>query len=518
MSDDQFSHAFKDVVPEAPSPNAWADGARRRHRRRSQLVAGVVGVAVVALAIPVTLNILRPDVTTMPAQAPTSQVPAGPPSVKLNPAPEGKPGAAACYDADGNPVQPVAGKGVQAGAVRAWLCGDDQQTGPLEPLVTGVDGIVEFVTKQQSLPADQACTMEYTLAYTVVLEYPDGSTVPVASERHGCRKIDDGAVVRGGGEGLFQLVRGLWQQQRLAIGRPEEAFKPTFPSDCVGNTLIKTDLGNVAGGAACLLAAGDFADPVLDFVELSARDAAIIAADIKANAAQGNDPSGGQGPKINLIDVWGSKLDVWTVNPGHYQYMDADGQMWFWTPTAEVQQIIDTAFGNLSAPQSSPGDSPSTTSPTGTTQGPGAAPGSYQPTTRNLALGETVHLPYFDVTVSRYERDADGVEAGVEVSVCYTNAHPEANADGTTRVSRDPWSFGLLDAESGETDYTFYRVNTFEVGKKWLPVYQEKLLKVGQCNTGWVSIANGAPDFWIKYVRYLPADFGDTITWDLTGS
>lgn len=343
MSDDQFSHAFKDVVPEAPSPDAWADGARRRHRRRTQLVGGVVGVAIVALAVPITLNVLRPDFTAAPAQTPTTQVPVAPSSVALDPAPDGKPGAAACYDAAGNPVRPVAGEGVQPGAVKAWLCGDDQQVGPLEPLITGVDRIVDFVGKQGALPGDVACTEEYTLAYTVVLVYPDGSTVPVAGELHGCRTINDGAGVRRGGEEFYKLLRGLWQEQRLAIGQPEEAFGPEFPRDCIGTTLIGADLGGVVGGASCLLAEGDFANPVLGSVELSPDDAAALAADIEAHSTKAQQEEWGGNPEISLVDAWGSMLNIWTVEPGRYQYRDADGQMWYWTPSAEAQAIIDAA-------------------------------------------------------------------------------------------------------------------------------------------------------------------------------
>ena len=139
------------------------------------------------------------------------------------------------------------------------------------------------------------------------------------------------------------------------------------------------------------------------------------------------------------------------------------------------------------------------------------------PVITQVGLGSTVSMRHFDVTVSDVQWDSDGVAVGVKVAVCYTHAHPDANRDGTTRTSRDPWSFGLLDAESGKDDYSFYRAREFDVSTHWTPVYAERLVSVGECNSGWLGIEHGNPDLWIGYVRYAPSDFGDQVTWNLGG-
>lgn len=137
------------------------------------------------------------------------------------------------------------------------------------------------------------------------------------------------------------------------------------------------------------------------------------------------------------------------------------------------------------------------------------------PVVQKARLGVVVSLRYFDVEVSEVRSDPDGVEIGALVKVCYTHAHPGANADGTTRVSRDPWAFGLLDGEAGETKYRYIPVGKFDQGESWKPLYEARKLKVGECNSGWLSIHHGNPDLWVHYLRYAPADFGDRITWRL---
>ena len=53
---------------------------------------------------------------------------------------------------------------------------------------------------------------------------------------------------------------------------------------------------------------------------------------------------------------------------------------------------------------------------------------------------------------------------------------------------------------------------------EFTPAYEEKQLQVGECNTGWIAVGHGNPDLAWASVRYQPADFGDVITWDLSGS
>lgn len=138
------------------------------------------------------------------------------------------------------------------------------------------------------------------------------------------------------------------------------------------------------------------------------------------------------------------------------------------------------------------------------------------PVTLTARLGETVTTRYFDVTVTDLTSDGEGMAWAADVRVCYAAPHPDANADGTTRTSTDPWFFEVTDGETGQA-YGFRGVGEFPPSEQWSPKYQERLLKVGECNSGWVSVAPGNPDLLLPTLRYSPADFGDEILWKFPG-
>lgn len=121
----------------------------------------------------------------------------------------------------------------------------------------------------------------------------------------------------------------------------------------------------------------------------------------------------------------------------------------------------------------------------------------------------TQHLTYFDVSVNSH-LGGEGFWA-TNVTVCYRSPHPDANADGTTRVSTDPWSVlvqtpdgGLRATPVSELPRTNFGLN---------PQYSETLLSPGQCQMGWITvIPSGGGRF--AGVKYAPRDFPtDTVTW-----
>ncbi|HMR47892.1 MAG TPA: hypothetical protein PKE40_00855 [Arachnia sp.] len=166
---------------------------------------------------------------------------------------------------------------------------------------------------------------------------------------------------------------------------------------------------------------------------------------------------------------------------------------------------------------------PSTTSPEPSHTDPGpsspdpTAPATPErptgPVTLTADLGTTVQTRYFDVTVSALESDEDGLAWAAEVTVCYAAPHPEQNADGTTRTSIDPWSFSVQDGEAGGPAQ-WVKVRDLSPSSRWSPVYQTKLVKLGECNTGWVQAEPGNPDLFLPDLRYAPVDFGDDIRWE----
>lgn len=331
------------VTPGGPDPKGWAGQVRRRHRRRSGLLAGAVGAVAVALAVPVGIGLTQPRIVATPADHGPGGL-----AVLPDPAPGGLPGAAACYDADGQPVQVREGEGIVPGAVKAWLCGDGNVAGPLEPLVTDVNRIVDFVAGQEVADvAAMTCTMEYRLAYTVVLEYADGTRRPVLGELHGCRLVHDGATWHFGGEEFYSFVRGLWSEQRAEVAAPAE---PPLGEACpVPAAMLPPSLDEVTGARIC-------PDTRTDRTPVPAELAARIASDVRAHSVKG-EPGVEMEPaySVSLSGPWGDTVTFHRLaDEFAFWYSDADDVTWIWTPSDElVLELVNPLGNGHPAPQPS---------------------------------------------------------------------------------------------------------------------------------------------------------------------
>ena len=118
-------------------------------------------------------------------------------------------------------------------------------------------------------------------------------------------------------------------------------------------------------------------------------------------------------------------------------------------------------------------------------------------------------MTYFDVTVNSHLH-GEGFWAA-NVTACYVRPHPDANPDGTTRVSTDPWSV-LVERPNGSlVQVPVSHLSQTDGGTA--PQYTEDLLSVGQCQTGWITVTppgNGT----FAGMKYAPRDFpNDTVTW-----
>lgn len=196
------------------------------------------------------------------------------------------------------------------------------------------------------------------------------------------------------------------------------------------------------------------------------------------------------------------------------------------TPTSSAAPVSEEPTATAEPTTATPSEPPATTgepspepsgpaSPEPTSDGGTGRPSG--PVEETVTPGATAHTRYFDVTV--FGREFTDTATGIEVEVCYAAEHPEANDDGTTRVSTDPWRFGVYDGETGVPEDTqYYGVSEFEPTTAFTPAYEEKMLSVGECNRGWIGVEHGNPDLaWVS-ARYQPADFGDVITWDLSNA
>lgn len=354
MTDDQFSKAFKDIVPDSPSPDGWADGALRKRRNRAGVVGGTVGVLAVALAIPVALNLSNTQLTAGPADQEVAAGEATPEEhapedgVGPDPAANGLPGAAACYDESGALVQPIEGESIATGATRAWLCGDASgenpsgTVGPVDPLQFGVDRIVEFVEAQEEIDITTiSCTADYALTYNVVLEYPDGSVKAVSGELHGCRMLFDGTTHRFGGEEFYDYVRGLWTEQRDSMSLPD--FVMVTPPCPVPSTMLVPTLDQVHAAVLCVPGTEENSYTP---TELDPADVELIVDDIRANAVEGE--ASGWDSTLALIGSWGDWITLVASDvDDSYWFRDADGVSWVWTPSPEAADILTAAMPDL---------------------------------------------------------------------------------------------------------------------------------------------------------------------------
>jgi hypothetical protein len=132
------------------------------------------------------------------------------------------------------------------------------------------------------------------------------------------------------------------------------------------------------------------------------------------------------------------------------------------------------------------------------------SPASVAPT-----QGPTKHLTYFDVTVNSHLH-GEGFWAA-NVTACYVRPHPDANPDGTTRVSTDPWSVLVEGTNGSLAQVPVSDLIQTNVGMS--PQYAEGLLSVGGCQTGWITVTPpGTGRF--AGMKYAPNDFpNDAVTW-----
>ncbi len=362
---DEYSDAFKSIVPEAPSSGGWAAGARRKRRNRRQMYAGVAGVAVLALAVPFAFSlqsqstlIATPDESGTNSPAPPSPDPA-----------EDAPGAVACWEAPGQPRRATA-EGATDGAVRAWLCGDADVSGiplgavgPQEPLLDGVDEVVGFIQSQQTLDASgmTVCTEEYILEYRIVLDYGDGTSHVVPGELHGCRTIDDGPTMRTGGQELYDLALDLWREQRAKANAPSggavvkvcpppsRAVVPNLPPPL--RPMLPLAPEKAVSGFACVEKGGS-EDWSRYSTTLEPALVSLIAGSVAADSVEGLGESH-LPALVTISGPWGEALTLQRTPRDTFQWFDAGTPM-LWEPPEDVRGPLEAVLNRTDDSSSSP--------------------------------------------------------------------------------------------------------------------------------------------------------------------
>lgn len=173
-------------------------------------------------------------------------------------------------------------------------------------------------------------------------------------------------------------------------------------------------------------------------------------------------------------------------------------------------------------PSGSPHQTPVPPAPSGSSAGAGTTPGAPPsasgtpgvsgPVVTGLKYGQTASLQYFTVSAQAPRSNPDGTRIGWLVQVCSVRTGPFSEADGTTRVSLDPWLVEVIDGEGGVRP-EWIRFTDLPPGAAFQPVYGARYLKPGQCQRGYIQSDHGNPDLLWLGLRYAPASTGDQVTW-----
>ncbi len=361
-NDPEISASLRRIVPDDLTTGGLVAGARSKRRRLHGVVGVVAALVLVAVAVPVALNLPTND-TLIAEPAVTSASPS--PSVKIED-PERAfvlPGAQACYNDDRTPInhsQDTNGP-AQPGAVKAWLCGDySQETGagfigPHEPLTSGIDELLEGMQSEPEVDlAVISCPAEYNLSFNVVLEYEDGTRSIVGGDRHGCRLTYDGGVAREDGDKFYGEAVSAWETQRET-----DDGDWVVPHICPGPlSLIEMERSDVVQASVC----GDKEDGSWGAVYLEEDLVGEISEDLAASYAAHAENDFVEVPEqrvwLTLSDKFTDYQTFVRHEDGRYHAYDGEGRKWFWKPSEELSVKLDEALAGAGETDAPPAGMP----------------------------------------------------------------------------------------------------------------------------------------------------------------
>lgn len=257
-------------------------------------------------------------------------------------------GSWACYNSDG--VSPLTnantGPTLPAGVERAFLCADGSAgfgtVGPLDPLITDPDRIVELFNAQPEHVETPECGYEYSTTYRVILDYEDGDKRIITGQQEPCQPLTDGTTVKAG-EGFEEELVEMWREQRAQF--PDtDATAATSALTCAPAqySLIPMSIDDAVGGIHCSeLLEDNPVDKVVLPPDLVAR--IVDAATAEAVAGYPDPAPGAEHGTLLLTNAWGDLFPM-TRFGEQYQYV-GDGEMMVWTPSPELAAQMELAFG-----------------------------------------------------------------------------------------------------------------------------------------------------------------------------
>ncbi|MDO5677224.1 MAG: hypothetical protein Q4G35_06920 [Propionibacteriaceae bacterium] len=262
----------------------------------------------------------------------------------VDPAPNGLPGAASCYDEAGEQVAAGEGLTIEPGAAQAWLCGDAPggygTVGPLEPLIG--EHVDKLISDYNSLPALTSDEAQAAASYThLVFVYPDGDKRVIGFDAQDSTAVVGGVEAKQGSLEFYHNVRGLWLDQRLSFGADVPTGLASVVATCPApeHFIVNHPIDDTQAGWACQGGSEEFNVKAID--DQLAKDIAAAIAEGSLSADASVEPDG---PSISLMVPWGESTTlVKAANHDGYLWRSDQGMMLF-TPQGDLANAMRDAI------------------------------------------------------------------------------------------------------------------------------------------------------------------------------
>lgn len=268
-------------------------------------------------------------------------------TMRFDPAPDGRPGAAACYDAEGKGIRvPENQPEITKGAVEAWLCGEAPDghgsVGPLEPLITNVDALVGDYLALPPLTDGNA--QEAASFFHVVLVYPDGTRRVIEGDDQDSTPVIGSGKPKQGSSEFASKVRGHWLDQRFVTKVPVPGEVINLVASCPGpeHNVLASPIDDVNAGWMCHGKTHDTVKKTIIDGALAKRIAESL--DINSTPMDGGESVNQN--SIHLVTPWGESILLQSLaDEDGFQYRGESSMMKYLVP-ADLARDIDALEPN----------------------------------------------------------------------------------------------------------------------------------------------------------------------------